>query len=134
METPKNLSHKPIISVNNYDKIDAEYTNDTNAKAISIGRAQFDNSTLSLKVWRHTGESWSRQSEELPLHRNLDLSILLVSSLLPRNNNYSNSVLREEIENEADLNFLKLFLLKNEENLKPRLKELHRLIGEYLAK
>ena len=27
-------------------------------------------------MWRHTGEKWSRQSEELPLHRVLDLAIL----------------------------------------------------------
>ena len=31
---------------------------------------------ISAKVWRHTGEKWSRQSEELPLHRVLDLAIL----------------------------------------------------------
>ena len=24
---------------------------------------------ISAKVWRHTGEKWSRQSEEMPLHR-----------------------------------------------------------------
>lgn len=45
MESPKNLSHKPIISV----------------------RAQYDENEISLKVWRHTGKRWSRQSEELPL-------------------------------------------------------------------
>jgi hypothetical protein len=31
---------------------------------------------VSAKVWRHTGGKWSRQSEELPLHRVLDLAIL----------------------------------------------------------
>ena len=31
---------------------------------------------ISAKVWRYTGEKWSRQSEELPLHRVLDLAIL----------------------------------------------------------
>lgn len=134
MDTPKNLSHKPIISVINYDKIDANNSSETDAKAISIGLAQYDSSELSLKVWRHTGQSWSRQSEELPLHRNLDLSILLVSAMLPRNINYSNSVLREEVDDESQLNFLKLFMLNNEEHLKPRLKELYRLIDEYLTK
>ena len=28
-------------------------------------------------MWRHTGDKWSRQSEELPLHRVLDLAILV---------------------------------------------------------
>jgi hypothetical protein len=32
---------------------------------------------ISAKVWRYTGEKWSRQSEELPLHRVLDLAILV---------------------------------------------------------
>ena len=33
---------------------------------------------ISAKVWRYTGEKWSRQSEELPLHRVIDLAILIV--------------------------------------------------------
>jgi hypothetical protein len=37
---------------------------------------------LSAKVWRHTGERWSRQSEELPLHRALDLAILICRAKL----------------------------------------------------
>ena len=38
MESPKHLSHKPIISVNDYDKIDALYANKkTDVKALSIG-------------------------------------------------------------------------------------------------
>ncbi|MBJ3523953.1 hypothetical protein JGC27_25195, partial [Salmonella enterica subsp. enterica serovar Rissen] len=32
---------------------------------------------LSAKVWRNTGEKWSRQSEELPLHRAIDLATLI---------------------------------------------------------
>ena len=35
---------------------------------------------ISAKVWRYTGEKWSRQSEELPLHRVLDLAILVCRS------------------------------------------------------
>jgi hypothetical protein len=37
---------------------------------------------ISAKVWRHTGEKWSRQSEELPLHRVLDLAILVCRAKL----------------------------------------------------
>ena len=37
---------------------------------------------ISAKVWRYTGEKWSRQSEELPLHRVLDLAILIVRTRL----------------------------------------------------
>jgi hypothetical protein len=81
MDSPKHLSHQPIISVNDYDKIDAQYANNTDALALSIGKAQYDNAQVSLKVWRYTGERWSRQSEELPIHRNLDLSILFLSAI-----------------------------------------------------
>jgi hypothetical protein len=32
---------------------------------------------ISAKVWRYTGEKWSRQSEELPMHRVIDLALLI---------------------------------------------------------
>ena len=35
---------------------------------------------ISAKVWRYTGEKWSRQSEELPIHRVIDLAILVCRS------------------------------------------------------
>jgi hypothetical protein len=38
--------------------------------------------TFSAKVWRYTGEKWSRQSEELPLHRIIDLAILICRTKL----------------------------------------------------
>ncbi|MCJ7733924.1 MAG: DUF6530 family protein [Anaerolineales bacterium] len=37
---------------------------------------------IVAKVWRHTGEKWSRQSEEMPLHRVLDLAILIIKTRL----------------------------------------------------
>ena len=45
-----------------------------------MGLAQWNdrgNVDVSAKVWRYTGEKWSRQSEELPMHRVLDLAILV---------------------------------------------------------
>ncbi|MDD2454676.1 MAG: DUF6530 family protein, partial [Synergistaceae bacterium] len=50
------------------------------AKGLSLGLAQWNDRgkvEISAKVWRYTGEKWSRQSEELPLHRVLDLAILV---------------------------------------------------------
>ncbi|MFA7651772.1 MAG: DUF6530 family protein, partial [Synergistaceae bacterium] len=43
---------------------------------------------VSAKVWRYTGEKWSRQSEELPMHRVLDLAILTCRSYLYFQNAY----------------------------------------------
>jgi len=45
-----------------------------------LGLAQWNDRgkvDISAKVWRYTGEKWSRQSEELPLHRVLDLAIFV---------------------------------------------------------
>jgi len=50
-----------------------------------LGLAQWNDRgkvDISGKVWRHTGEKWSRQSEELPLSRILDLAILVAQSSL----------------------------------------------------
>jgi hypothetical protein len=91
MKIPTHLKHKPILEVANYDHIDGPYANGTDAKGLSIGIAQWNTAgwtELSAKVWRHTGEKWSRQSEELPLHRVLDLASLTCIAIdYCRNNN-----------------------------------------------
>ena len=133
MESPKHLSHKPIISVDGYDKIDALFANKTDVKALSIGKAQYNNSHISLKVWRHTGVKWSRQSEELPVHRNLDLSILFLAALLTDDDvstYYSKSNLRETVDQTSELPKIKEYYETNKQFLEPRLKELKRLLNE----
>ncbi len=81
MDAPVNLSAKPIVSVNDYDNIDGKYVGG-DAKALSICNSTW-NDGISAKVWRYVttekgGAKWSRMSEELPLNRVLDLSILLI--------------------------------------------------------
>ena len=80
MEIPTSLKHKPVIVSENYENIDGRSAYETDAKGLSLGLAQWNERgrvDISAKVWRHTGEKWSRQSEELPLHRVLDLAILV---------------------------------------------------------
>ena len=80
MTIPTTLKHKPVIVVENYEHIDGRNAYDSDAKGLSLGLAQWNERgsvEISAKVWRHTGEKWSRQSEELPLHRVLDLAILI---------------------------------------------------------
>ena len=80
MEIPVNLRHKPVIVVNNYEDIDGRQAYKSDTKGLSLGLAQWNDRgkvDISAKVWRYTGEKWSRQSEELPLHRVLDLAILV---------------------------------------------------------
>ncbi|NLY77394.1 MAG: hypothetical protein GX080_04805 [Tissierellia bacterium] len=80
MKIPTNLKHKPVIVSENYENIDGRYAYNSDAKGLSLGLAQWNDRgkvEISAKVWRHSGEKWSRQSEELPLHRVLDLAILV---------------------------------------------------------
>ncbi len=85
MKIPENLKHKPVIKVEDYDTDDGKNALHTDAKGLSLGLAQWNDRgkvDISGKVWRHTGEKWSRQSEELPLTRILDLAILVAQSSL----------------------------------------------------
>ncbi len=80
MEIPTTLKHKPVIVAEDYAHIDGRNAYHTDAQGLSLGLAQWNDRgrvDISAKVWRHTGEKWSRQSEEMPLHRVLDLAILV---------------------------------------------------------
>jgi hypothetical protein len=80
MKIPHYLKHKPVVAVEDYDQLDGRHANKTDAYGLSLGLAQWNDRgkvEVSAKVWRHTGEKWSRQSEELPLHRVLDLALLI---------------------------------------------------------
>ena len=85
MKIPTTLKHKPVIVSENYENVDGRYAYNTDAKGLSLGLAQWNDRgkvDISAKVWRHTGEKWSRQSEELPLHRVLDLAIFVCRTKL----------------------------------------------------
>lgn len=80
MKIPTTLKHKPVIVCENYEHVDGKYAYQSDAKGISLGLAQWNDRgkvDISAKVWRHTGGKWSRQSEELPFHRVIDLAILV---------------------------------------------------------
>ena len=83
MEIPVGLKHKPVIVSENYNVIDGRFGPDSDTKGLSLGLAQWNDRgrvDISAKIWRHTGGKWSRQSEEMPLHRVLDLAILICRS------------------------------------------------------
>ncbi len=80
MKIPTTLKHKPVIVSENYENIDGRRAYQSDTKGLSLGLAQWNDRgkvEISAKVWRYTGEKWSRQSEELPLHRVIDLAILV---------------------------------------------------------
>lgn len=85
MKIPTTLKHKPVIVCENYEQVDGKYAYQSDAKGISLGLAQWNDRgkvDISAKVWRHTGGKWSRQSEELPFHRVIDLAILVCRTKL----------------------------------------------------
>jgi hypothetical protein len=80
MKIPTNLKHKPVFISDNYENVDGRRAYNSDAKGLTAGLAQWNDRgkvEVSAKVWRHTGEKWSRMSEELPLHRVLDLAIFV---------------------------------------------------------
>jgi hypothetical protein len=83
MKLPTNLKHKPVIISENYENVDGRKCYCSDAKGLSLGLAQWNDRGLveiSAKVWRYTGEKWSRQSEELPLTRVIDLAIMIAKT------------------------------------------------------
>jgi hypothetical protein len=85
MRIPTTLKHKPVIVSEDYENVDGRQAYKSDAKGLSLGLAQWNERgkvDISAKVWRHTGDRWSRQSEELPLHRVLDLAILICRARL----------------------------------------------------
>ena len=85
MKIPTTLKHKPVIISEDYGNVDGRQAYQSDAKGLSLGLAQWNDrgkGDISAKVWRHTGERWSRQSEERPLPRVLDLAILVCRSKL----------------------------------------------------
>ena len=85
MTDPRSLQHRPVVLLR-YENHDGPNAGDTDCRYISIGWAQYDQRELdqrelSVKTLRHTGERWSRQSEELPIHRCLDATMLIASTI-----------------------------------------------------
>jgi hypothetical protein len=84
-QVPQHLEHKPVFAMP-YEHFDGMYSGNTDAFYLSVGIAQYDANEISAKVMRNTGNQWSRQAEELPLHRCIDLSILISKVLFDSSN------------------------------------------------
>lgn len=120
-KAPWRLAHKPIITVD-YKKIDEV----GDAEFLTLGHASWDQeNAYSAKVWRKVNNHWSRQSEELPLWRLLDLTILLAATIKGKE-----SELGEFVQNNKDIKALEHFIEKDSEGLKERLKKLKDILNE----
>ncbi len=136
METPTHLNYKPIVTVENYDNHDGKYKESTDAKSLSIGIAQYDEDEISAKVFRFEHNNrWSRQSEELPFHRVIDLSTTILKSiLLSANIPFPQSSLNVKIVNQDNLRKI-IDYYKDDNNrseLLPKLQELQIILNYFM--
>lgn len=77
---PMHLKHQPVFAIPYFD-YDGKHAGDTDCQFLSIGWAQYDPHALSAKIFRNPDNRWSRQSEEMPLHRVVDLTTLIALAL-----------------------------------------------------
>lgn len=81
-ELPQHLDHKPVYALP-YQRFDgANGGPRSEVQFISVGIAQYDRYAISVKVMRHGGKKWTRQAEELPPHRVVDMTLFLSKVLL----------------------------------------------------
>jgi len=126
------LTHKPVLACR-YE--DATLSNE-DAKFISIGKATYDSDYASIKIWRRTEDDqrWSRQSEEIPIHRvGLCMQMLLSAIRLVQSQDGtipSETALKEEIQTDDCLPFLMHAIQSDGDSIKMSLIEIKRLLGE----
>ncbi|MFA6860534.1 MAG: DUF6530 family protein [Clostridia bacterium] len=154
MKIPTLLKHKPVIVSEDYDKIDGRIVS-SDAKGLSIGLAQWNDRgkvDISAKIWRYTGDKWSRQSEEMPIHRVLDLAIFVCRTKLFFREAYKHKSFKEEKEQidrialqggamnvglckeneflDEDIETINSVLLKDDEIISERLARLSEILKE----
>jgi hypothetical protein len=131
---PLGRTHQPVVTTSEYRTVDdqEDFGRRTDVRALSLGRAQWDPNEFSAKVWRHVNGRWSRQSEELPLHRALDLAILVTSSMIGEViGNLPGHYLELEILQPEEMETLRNFIKDNKGILEERLWELRLLTNQY---
>lgn len=119
---PEGKKHTPVLSID-YEKID-EAVGYGDAIYMDIGQSTWSAGEFSAKVWRIANGRWSRQSEELPLSRVLDLAILVSSAIMGKKCNlnaiYQNIQLKDALEN---------FITENSQEIfSPKLNELREIL------
>lgn len=79
---PQHLDHKPVYALP-YEHFDGIHASHTDMQYISLGIAQYNHDEVSIKTMRHTGAKgkWTRQAEELPIHRPIDMTLFLAKAI-----------------------------------------------------
>lgn len=133
MSTPTHLAHKPITSVDDYSQHDGIYANNTDVQSLTVGEAQYDGDEISAKVFRQVNGKWSRQSEELPLHRIFDLgTTILKSILISANVPQPATTLKVSVIDPNELHRILAYYKANREVLLLKLQELQILLNYFI--
>lgn len=77
---PEHLSHKPVYAMS-YINFDGIYIGKTDVRYISVGLSTWNPADASIKVFRYVNNRWTRQAEELPLHRIIDMTLFLALTI-----------------------------------------------------
>lgn len=130
---PTHLAHKPITGIDDYDLFDGIYAGHTDAKSLSVGIAQYGADEISAKVFRHTGIKWSRESEELPLHRVVDLNTAILKSILESGHvNAPITSLPLTVVDKTNLSLIVDYYKSHRAVLLPKLQELQIILNYFL--
>jgi hypothetical protein len=129
-----------------YEHFDGMYANKTDAIYLSIGIAQYGRNQLSAKVMRNNSGHWSPQSEELPIHRPIDLSILIAKALFDNSNDQvkiqggtyagqdNQIVLTQESRTPAEIETFNTWINDNGSDIKERLNALCDILNDLRRK
>lgn len=132
------------MGIDDYSSYDGLYKDATDAKALSVGLAQWKYEEedgvkeISAKVFRRNENRWSRQSEELPIHRCFDLCILIVQALQRSTKGEFFEVDKENLKpyvvNENELEAITLFFKKYKDTyLLEKMENLKDLLERFLS-
>lgn len=84
MKSPTQLHHKPVIGSDRYEQVDGAWAGNKANKRLTLGvlrDTETGRGEISAKLWSHLDEGAEESSDEMLLHRVLDLSILICQSL-----------------------------------------------------
>lgn len=142
---PQHLAHKPVYAMP-YQFFDGNSKGTSDPRYLSVGLAQYDDNQVSIKIMRHTGGRWTRQAEELPLHRAIDMTLFLAHVLtkpededvqlkpgLFSDQNEELTIRRDEHRSAAEMARFDTFLDQHDELLKQRLSILADVLIELRA-
>lgn len=133
MATPTHLDHKPILSVDDYAPHDGIYKNATDAESLSVGSAQYDDNEIAAKVFRRVNGRWSRLSEELPLHRVIDLGTVVLKAILESAGvRTPSTTLNLTLQDPTRLKDIHAYYVNNRADLLPKLRELKTLLDYFM--